>query len=157
MNKHMILSLSLALTMAATGLAQANTVNGAIPGVTVERDGGTSATQGQRQWQGGHWQGGHRMGPRGDHQRGQHWQQGPNGHRSGGMAAGLLTQAEAQTYHDQIMNSKDYNSCKRVQNQQHKTLLQRAKEKGVAFPAEPRKAGMCERMADRGYFDRSGQ
>ncbi|MBP6861510.1 MAG: hypothetical protein KBC57_04045 [Neisseriaceae bacterium] len=155
MNKKMMLGLSLALSMATTGLVQAATNNATIPGVTIEREGGNAANQAQPR----HWQEGHRMGPRGgQHQRGQHWQQGqqgPNGHHQGGMTGGLLTQAEAQTFRDQIMNSKDYNSCKRVQNQQHKTLLKRAKDKGVALPAEPRKAGMCERMADRGYFNRA--
>lgn len=152
MNKRMVMSLVLAL--ATTGFVQAAPNNAPIAGVTVEREGGMYNNPGQ-----GYWQDGHRMGPRGGGyhhgQRGQHWQQGPNGHRQGGVAMGLLTQAEAQAFHENIMASKDYNSCKKVQNQQHQTVLKRAKDKGMSFPTEPRKAGVCERLSDRGYFDRT--
>ncbi len=141
MNNKMILGLTLALTMATSAWAQ--TPND-LPGVTVER---SSVQAGQPHWQDGHRKGGHRQ-----HQRGQ---QGQHPQRHQGMAAGLLTQAEAQTFREQLMASKDYNACKRVQTQQHATLLKRAKDKGVTFPAEPRKAGACERMSDQGYFNRS--
>ena len=145
MNNKMILGLTLALTLATSAWAQ--TPND-LPGVTVERSSSAQAAPGQ-------WQDGHRKGGHGNmHQRGQQGQH-PSAGRHQGMAAGLLTKAEAQTFRDQLMASKDYNACKRVQTQQHATLLKRAKDKGVTFPAEPRKAGMCERMSDRGYFNRT--
>ena len=62
-----------------------------------------------------------------------------------------LMSAEERTAHrNKMMSAKSYDECKTLQEEQHKTMEARAKEKGLALPV-PRQNG-CDRMKARGMF-----
>ena len=62
-----------------------------------------------------------------------------------------LMSAEERTAHrDRMRGAKTYDECKAVQDEHHKAMEARAKEKGVTLPA-PRFNG-CDRMKARGFF-----
>ena len=62
-----------------------------------------------------------------------------------------LMSAEERTAHrDKMRGAKTYDECKAVQDEHHKAMEARAKEKGVTLPA-PRFNG-CDRMKARGFF-----
>lgn len=62
-----------------------------------------------------------------------------------------LMSAEERTAHRTSMRAaKTYEECKAVQEDHHKAMEARAKEKGVTLPA-PRQNG-CDRMKARGFF-----
>jgi hypothetical protein len=49
-----------------------------------------------------------------------------------------------------MRGAKTYEECKAVQDEHHKAMEVRAKEKGVTLPA-PRNNG-CDRMKARGFY-----
>ena len=62
-----------------------------------------------------------------------------------------LMSAEERTAHrDKMRGAKTYDECKAVQDEHHKAMEARAKEKGVTLAA-PRFNG-CDRMKARGFF-----
>jgi len=62
-----------------------------------------------------------------------------------------LMSAEERTAHrDKMRGAKTYDECKAVQDEHHKAMEVRAKEKGVTLPT-PRNNG-CDRMKARGFF-----
>jgi hypothetical protein len=62
-----------------------------------------------------------------------------------------LMSAEERTAHrDKMRGAKTYDECKATQDEHHKAMETRAKEKGVTLPA-PRNNG-CDRMKARGFF-----
>lgn len=62
-----------------------------------------------------------------------------------------LMSAEERTAHsDKMRGAKTHDECKAVQEEHHKAMEVRAKEKGVTLPA-PRSNG-CDRMKARGFY-----
>ncbi|MDP2822533.1 MAG: hypothetical protein Q8O52_07620 [Sulfuritalea sp.] len=62
-----------------------------------------------------------------------------------------LMSAEERTAHrSSMIAAKSYEECKAAQQEQHKAMEARAKEKGVTLP-KPRYNG-CDRMKARGFF-----
>lgn len=62
-----------------------------------------------------------------------------------------LMSAEERTAHrDKMRGAKTHDECKTLQDEHHKAMEVRAKEKGVTLPA-PRQNG-CDRMKARGFF-----
>jgi hypothetical protein len=62
----------------------------------------------------------------------------------------LMSAEERSAHQSKMMSAKSYDECKAMQDEQHKTMAARAKEKGQALPA-PRQNG-CDRMQARGMF-----
>jgi hypothetical protein len=62
----------------------------------------------------------------------------------------LMTAEERTALQAKMRSVKTYDECKLVQDEQHKTMEARAKEKGVALNA-PRQNG-CDLMKARGFF-----
>lgn len=80
---------------------------------------------------------------------------GPGAGRMGpggpGMAvANLMTPEERTAFQIRMRAVKTYDECKLVQDEQHKTLEARAKEKGITLPT-PRQNG-CDVMKTRGLI-----
>lgn len=62
-----------------------------------------------------------------------------------------LMSAEERTVHrDKLRGARTYDECKALQDEHHKAMEGRAKEKGVTLPT-PRQNG-CDRMKARGFF-----
>lgn len=62
-----------------------------------------------------------------------------------------LMSAEERTAHsDKMRGAKTYEECKAVQEEHHKAMEARAKEKGVTLPAL--RSNGCDRMKARGFF-----
>ena len=62
----------------------------------------------------------------------------------------LMSAGERTAHRDKMRGAKTYDECKAVQDEHHKAMEARAKEKGVTLPA-PRFNG-CDRMKARGFF-----
>ena len=62
----------------------------------------------------------------------------------------LMSAEERTAHHDKMSGAKTYDECKAVQDEHHKAMEARAKEKGVTLPA-PRNNG-CDRMKARGFY-----
>jgi len=62
----------------------------------------------------------------------------------------LMTAEERTANQAKMRAVKTYDECKALQDENHKTMEARAKEKGVTLPA-PRQNG-CDVMKARGYF-----
>lgn len=62
----------------------------------------------------------------------------------------LMSAEERSAHRDKMLAAKTYDECKAVQDEQHKAMEARAKEKGVTLPA-PRQNG-CDRMKARGLI-----
>ena len=62
----------------------------------------------------------------------------------------LMTAEERTVHSGKMRAAKSYDECKVLQDEQHKAMEARAKEKGVMLPA-PRQNG-CDRMKARGFF-----
>jgi hypothetical protein len=62
----------------------------------------------------------------------------------------LMTTEERAAHSGKMRAAKTYDECKAVQDEHHKAMEVRAKEKGVTLPA-PRQNG-CDRMQARGFF-----
>jgi hypothetical protein len=80
---------------------------------------------------------------------------GPGAGRMGpggpGMAGvNLITSEERTAFQVKMRAVKTYDECKLVQDEQHKTLQARAKEKGITLPT-PRQNG-CDMMKARGLI-----
>jgi hypothetical protein len=62
----------------------------------------------------------------------------------------LMTAEERTAHSGKMRGAKTYEECKAVQDEHHKAMEVRAKEKGVTLPA-PRNNG-CDRMKARGFY-----
>jgi hypothetical protein len=62
----------------------------------------------------------------------------------------LMSAEERSAHQRKMMSAKNYDECKAMQDEQHKAMEARAREKGQALPA-PRQNG-CDRMQARGMF-----
>jgi hypothetical protein len=62
----------------------------------------------------------------------------------------LMTTEERAAHREKMLAAKTYDECKAVQDEQHKAMAVRAKEKGATLPAA-RQNG-CDRMKARGFF-----
>ncbi len=62
----------------------------------------------------------------------------------------LMTAEERTAHRDKMLAAKTYDECRAMQDEHHKAMEERAKEKGVALPA-PRQNGR-DRMKARGLF-----
>lgn len=62
----------------------------------------------------------------------------------------LMTAEERTAHRDRIWSAKSYDECKSIQEENHKTMTERAKEQGKTLPT-PRWNG-CDRMKERGFF-----
>lgn len=62
----------------------------------------------------------------------------------------LMTPEERTAHGAKMRGAKSYDECKATQEEHHKAMEVRAKEKGVTLPA-PRSNG-CDRMKARGFF-----
>lgn len=62
----------------------------------------------------------------------------------------LMSTEERAAHRDKMQGAKTYDECKATQEEHHKAMEVRAKEKGATLPA-PRSNG-CERMKARGFF-----
>jgi hypothetical protein len=62
----------------------------------------------------------------------------------------LMSTEERAAHRDKMQGAKTYDECKATQEEHHKAMEARAKEKGATLPA-PRSNG-CERMKARGFF-----
>ena len=76
---------------------------------------------------------------------------GRGGGGGGGYGMSLLTQEERVKFRDAMHEVKTVAECTAVVEQRHALVAERAKEKGVTVPAEPR-GNMCERMKARGFI-----
>ena len=63
----------------------------------------------------------------------------------------LMSTEERTVHRDKMRGVKTYEECKAVQEEHHKAMEARAKEKGTTLPA-PRQNG-CDRMKARGFFN----
>ena len=62
----------------------------------------------------------------------------------------LMTPEERNAHHDKMMAAKTYEECKAAQEEHHKQMEARAKEKGQTLPAPRQNA--CDRMKARGFY-----
>jgi hypothetical protein len=62
----------------------------------------------------------------------------------------LMSAEERAAHRDKMRGAKTYDECKAAQDEHHKAMEARAKEKGLTLPA-PRNNG-CDRMKARGFF-----
>jgi hypothetical protein len=62
----------------------------------------------------------------------------------------LMSAEERNAHRSRMMSAKSYDECKAMQEEQHKSMEARAKDKGMTLPA-PRQNG-CDRMKARGMF-----
>jgi hypothetical protein len=62
----------------------------------------------------------------------------------------LMTAEERTEHRSKMLTAKSYEECKAIQDEHHKAMEERAKEKGSTLPA-PRQNG-CDRMKARGLF-----
>jgi hypothetical protein len=62
----------------------------------------------------------------------------------------LMTVEERTAHHDKMLSTKTYEECKAVQEEHHKAMEERAKEKGTTLPATRHNG--CDRMKARGLF-----
>ena len=62
----------------------------------------------------------------------------------------LMSPEERNAHRDKMRSTKTYDECKALQEDHHKAMEVRAKEKGVTLPA-PRNNG-CDRMKARGFY-----
>ncbi len=62
----------------------------------------------------------------------------------------LMSPAERTAQRDKMRATKTYDECKALQDEHHKAMEVRAKEKGQTLPA-PRNNG-CDRMKANGFF-----
>lgn len=62
----------------------------------------------------------------------------------------LMTTEERTAHRDRMWSAKSYDECKSIQEENHKTMTERAKEQGKTLPT-PRWNG-CDRMKARGFF-----
>lgn len=62
----------------------------------------------------------------------------------------LMTAEERTAHRDKMLAAKSLDACKALQDEHHKAMEARAKEKGVALRT-PRQ-NVCDRMKDRGFF-----
>jgi hypothetical protein len=63
----------------------------------------------------------------------------------------LMTSQERTDHRAKMMNTKSYDECKAYQDEHHKQMEARAKERGKPVPPMPR-GSMCERMKHAGRF-----
>lgn len=63
----------------------------------------------------------------------------------------LMTPAERTEHQTKMLSFKTYDECKAYQEDHHKLMEARAKEKGVTLPAVGARYG-CDNMKARGYF-----
>lgn len=61
-----------------------------------------------------------------------------------------MTPEERTAHRDKMISAKNYEECKSIQENQHKAMIERAKEQGKTLPT-PRQNG-CDRMKARGFF-----
>lgn len=64
----------------------------------------------------------------------------------------FMSQAEEMAYQDQMFASKNYNDCRKIQDQQYTKVVSNAKANGINLPKNPPKIGLCEELSDNGYF-----
>lgn len=62
----------------------------------------------------------------------------------------LMNAGERKAHSNKMVNAKTYEECKALQDEHHKAMEVRAKEKGVTLPAQQQTG--CERMKARGFF-----
>jgi hypothetical protein len=62
----------------------------------------------------------------------------------------LMTPEERTAHRDKMMAAKTYEECKAAQEEHHKQMEARAKEKGQALRGSRQNA--CERMQARGFY-----
>jgi hypothetical protein len=62
----------------------------------------------------------------------------------------LMTPEEHAAHRDKMLSAKTYDECKTIQEEQHKTMIERAQQQGKTVPM-PRQNG-CDRMHAGGYF-----
>jgi len=63
----------------------------------------------------------------------------------------LMTPAERTEHQNKMRSFKTYDECKAYQEDNHKLMEARAKEKGIALPAVGSRYG-CDNMKARGYL-----
>jgi hypothetical protein len=63
----------------------------------------------------------------------------------------LMTPAERTEHQNKMRSFKTYDECKTYQEEHHKQMEARAKEKGVTLPAMGSRYG-CDNMKARGYL-----
>jgi hypothetical protein len=63
----------------------------------------------------------------------------------------LMTPAERTEHQNKMRSFKTYDECMTYQNEHHKQMEARAKEKGVTLPAMGSRYG-CDNMKARGYL-----
>lgn len=61
-----------------------------------------------------------------------------------------MTPEERATHRDKMLSAKNYDECKAIQDEQHKAMIERAKQQGKTAPT-PRQNG-CDRMKAQGFF-----
>lgn len=80
------------------------------------------------------------------------WAQGPryrfNQNNTPGWS--LMTPEERTEHRNRMFAAKTYEECKRIQEEHHKAMEARAKEKGVTLNTPRYNA--CDRMKARGFF-----
>ena len=64
----------------------------------------------------------------------------------------LMTPQERTEHQTKMRSFKTYDECKTYQEEHHKQMEARAKEKGVTLPAWKSGPYGCENMKARGYF-----
>jgi hypothetical protein len=62
----------------------------------------------------------------------------------------LMTPEERTAHREKMMSAKTFDECKAAQEEHHKQMEARAKEKGAKLPAPRQNA--CDRMKARGFF-----
>lgn len=62
----------------------------------------------------------------------------------------LMTPEERTAHRDKMMAAKSYEECKAAQDEHHKQMEARAREKGAKLPAPGQNA--CDRMKARGFY-----
>ena len=62
----------------------------------------------------------------------------------------LMTAEERSAHRDKMLSAKTYDECKTIQEEQHKAMIERAKQQGKTLPT-PRQNG-CDRMKAQGFF-----
>ncbi len=78
---------------------------------------------------------------------------GPWGANRGNTWGYALMTAQERTEHQNKMRSfKTYDECKAYQEEHHKQMEERAKEKGITLPAMGSGNYDCDNMKARGYF-----
>ena len=63
----------------------------------------------------------------------------------------LRSPEERTAHRDKMWSAKSYDECKAIREEQHKTMLERAKDQGKTLPT-PRQ-NVCDRMKSQGKFN----